>query len=146
MICDLDDALRVAAQAHAHQKDRYGRPFVLHPLRMMLRLEGVKEQIAALLHDVVEKSGWTLADLRREGFSGEVIKAVDLLTRREDEAYLDYIVRVAVDPLATRVKEADLQDHIDSLLELDRQNTESERLDRYRQALRILRERRRADD
>jgi (p)ppGpp synthase/HD superfamily hydrolase len=137
-MADLDDALRVAAMAHARQKDRYGAPFLLHPIRVMLRLAGEKERIAALLHDVVERTPWTLADLRREGFSGEVITAVDLLTKREGEAYLDYISRMRPNPLAARVKQADLQDHIDIILERGLEDRDSGRMARYHEALRAL--------
>jgi (p)ppGpp synthase/HD superfamily hydrolase len=138
-MADLDDALRVAAQAHRSQKDRYGSPFILHPIRVMLRLAGEVEQIVALLHDVVERSPWTLADLRREGFSEEVISAVALLTKREGEPYLDYISRVRDNPLAAQVKQADLQDHIDVLCKNSLETGESERMQRYHEALQALR-------
>lgn len=137
-MADLDDALRVAAQAHRSQKDRYGSPFILHPIRVMLRLAGDVERVVALLHDVVERTPWTLPDLRREGFSEDVITAVDLLTKREGEAYLDYIARLRVNPLAARVKQADLQDHVDAVRERGLGDSESGRLARYREALQAL--------
>ena len=137
-MADLDDALRVAAQAHRSQKDRYGSPFILHPIRVMLRLSGDKERIVALLHDVVERTPWTLADLRREGFSEDVVAAVDLLTKREGEAYLEYIVRVRADPLAARIKQADLLDHIETLRGRELDARESGRMERYHEALRVL--------
>ena len=69
--------------------------------------------IVAALHDVVEDSTWTLDGLADEGFAPEIVRAVDALTRREGESYLDYVKRAAVHPLARSVKEADLYDNRD---------------------------------
>jgi (p)ppGpp synthase/HD superfamily hydrolase len=109
----LERSLQIAVEAHSGQKDKYGAPLVFHPIRMMMRLSGHREKITALLHDVVEKSEWTLDGLRREGFPPEIVRAVDLLTRRRNEDYEEYLSRVKTDPLAVRVKRADLEDHMD---------------------------------
>ena len=70
----LERAIEIAARAHAGQFDPAGEPYILHPLRMMLTLHSPESRIAAILHDVVEKSGdWTLERLRIEGFSAEVL-------------------------------------------------------------------------
>jgi (p)ppGpp synthase/HD superfamily hydrolase len=135
---DLDRALRVAAEAHRGQKDRNGDPFLLHPLRVMLRCRSENERIVALLHDVVEKSGWTFEDLEREGFAADVICAVEGLTRREGEPYLEYILRARATALAREVKRADLQDHMDAILARGPTQDSSERMERYRQAMRCL--------
>ena len=73
----------------------------------------VNAKIAAVLHDVVEDSAWTLDQLREEGFSEEVIHAVDALTHREGEEYMAYVARAAANPLARLVKLADLEDNMD---------------------------------
>ena len=135
---DLDRALRVATEAHRGQKDRYGDPFLLHPLRVMLRCRTEEERIVALLHDVVEKSAWTLDDLKRQGFSAEVIAAVEDLTKREGEPYLEYITRARGGTLAREVKRADLQDHMDAIRERGPTGDASGRMARYRQAMRLL--------
>jgi (p)ppGpp synthase/HD superfamily hydrolase len=64
----LEDAVSIAAQAHRGQEDKAGDPYLLHPLRMMLRMKSEAEMIAAVLHDVVEDSDWTLERLRDRGF------------------------------------------------------------------------------
>ena len=69
-----------------------------------------KAQVS-LLHDVIEDTGTTLADLRAEGFPEPVLAAVDALTRRADEERDAYYARVAADPLALRVKRADIADN-----------------------------------
>ena len=109
----LEKAILCAVKAHAGQKDKAGAPYILHPLRIMMKMDSQAGMIAAVLHDVVEDSSVTLADLRAEGFSEEVIAAVDHLTRREDEAYEIFINRLRHNPLAVKVKLADLEDNLD---------------------------------
>ena len=50
----LEKALAIAVEAHRGQKDRAGKPYILHPLRVMGRVSTEDEQIVAILHDVVE--------------------------------------------------------------------------------------------
>jgi (p)ppGpp synthase/HD superfamily hydrolase len=71
------------------------------------------EMIAAVLHDVIEDTTCTLDTLRREGFPAEIITALDHLTRRQAEAYADFINRVKENGLAVKVKLADLEDNMD---------------------------------
>ena len=89
----LERAIAIAAEAHAGQKDRAGAPYILHPIRLMIQMDSESAMMAAVLHDVVENSVWTLDDLRKEGFSNEVLNAVDSLTHRdkEGEDYLSLI-------------------------------------------------------
>jgi len=109
----IDKAIRIAAQAHEGQRDRYGAPYILHPLRVMARVTTDDEKMAAILHDVIEDSEWTLDDLRKDGFSAVVLQAVDDLTRREGEDYMDYIDRLKSNPIARKAKIADLEDNMD---------------------------------
>jgi (p)ppGpp synthase/HD superfamily hydrolase len=108
----LERAILIAAQAHLGQRDKGGAPYILHPLRMMMRLESEDSMMAAVLHDVVEDSDWTLEQLRGEGFSEEVLQAVDCLTRRDDESYDEFVARAQANPTARRVKIADLEDNM----------------------------------
>jgi len=130
----LDRAVRIAAQAHAGQKDRYGDSYILHPLRMMVRMSDEKEMIVAVLHDVVEKSEWTLDALCQEGFSEEIIEAVDCLTKRSQESYDDHIDRTKKNVLAKRVKLADLEDNLNQVQTKGSSKKDSERLARYHKA------------
>lgn len=109
----LDHAIRIAVEAHAGQMDKAGAPYILHPLRVMLAVSDPVARIAAVLHDVVEDSAWTLERLRQEGFSGVIIGAVDALTRRPKESYEEFVKRAALDPIAREVKIADLRDNLD---------------------------------
>lgn len=137
-MADLDKALQIACEAHRGQKDRYGQPFILHPLRVMLRCELESEKIVALLHDVVERSGRSFDELRGDGFTEAIVAAVERLTKLEGEPYLEYIVRARGDSLARAVKRADLQDHMDVISARGPAAGSAERLARYRQAMRAL--------
>jgi (p)ppGpp synthase/HD superfamily hydrolase len=134
----LDQALAIAVEAHRGQVDKAGQPYILHPLRVMMRLATPSERIVAVLHDVVEDSPTTLDGLRAAGFDAEVVRAVDHLTRRDDETYEAFIERAARDPIAKRVKLADLEDNmtVTRLQTLD--DRAVERLGRYLRAWQLL--------
>lgn len=137
-MADIEDAIALAVKAHRGQKDRAGAPYVLHPLRMMFRVETDAERMAAVLHDVVEDTDWTLDDLRAEGFPEEVVAAVDHLTRREGESYDEFVRRAASHPVARRVKIADLEDNMDVRRTGTVTDVDTERLTRYHRAWRSL--------
>jgi hypothetical protein len=109
----LGKAIAIAAQAHQDQKDRAGLPYILHPLRVMQKMDNDNEKIAATLHDVVESTSWTLDQLKTAGFSSEVLKIVERLSREDEEPYESYIDRVSEDCTATKIKLADLEDNMD---------------------------------
>lgn len=137
-MADLQRALTIALEAHRDQTRRNGTPYVLHPLRVMLSFEDETRRMIGVLHDVVEDSEWSLEDLREEGFSAEVVAAVDALTKREGEDYQDYLDRLGPDPLARDVKLADLRDNM-NVIELPVvREQDSQRLNRYRQAYQLL--------
>lgn len=109
----LSKAIAIAAQAHAGQVDKAGAPYILHPLRVMLLLNDYEERVAAVLHDVIEDTDLIPADLLAAGIPAEIVTALDHLTRRRGETYEDFIVRAARNPIARRVKMADLSDNMD---------------------------------
>jgi (p)ppGpp synthase/HD superfamily hydrolase len=111
----LEDAIGLAAEAHCGHRDKVGQPYVLHLLRVVLRLESEHERIAGVLHDLVEDTSYTLDDLRCMGYPGDVAEAVDCLTRRASETYEQFIERAGTNPVARRVKLADLEDNMDVL-------------------------------
>jgi (p)ppGpp synthase/HD superfamily hydrolase len=136
----LQDAIRLALDAHRGHKDRYGAAYILHPLRMMNRLTAEPDRVAAVLHDVVEDSATTLDDLRKLGYGDEIIAAVDCLTKQRGEHYDTYIERCKSNAIARRVKLADLEDNLD-LRRLDEVKAQDlERLNRYLKAWHYLNE------
>ena len=73
----LENAIMIATEAHKGQTDKAGKPYILHPLRVMGKMESTSEQIVAVLHDLLEDTPWTRDDLTGEGFSEDIIQAVD---------------------------------------------------------------------
>ena len=109
----LEKAIALAATYHAGQTDKAGAPYILHVLRVMMKQDSEAARIVAALHDVVEDTKITVADLARAGFDAEIVAAVDVLTRKADVAYEAYLDGVAANPLARAVKIADLEDNLD---------------------------------
>ena len=130
----IEKALAIALGAHQGQKDKAGAPYILHPLRVMLRMEMELEMIAAVLHDVVEDTGLTIEDLRRVGIPEAALAAVEHLTRREEESYEEFIERVKQNEIARKVKLADLQDNMDIKRIARPTEKDLERLKKYRRA------------
>lgn len=136
----LDDAIVLAAQAHRSQiyPAPGGEPFILHPLRVMLHVETPAERIVAVLHDLIEDTPHTLADLRCRGYPPAIVAALDLLTHRDVDTYDAYIARLAPDPLARRVKLADLADNLANNRRLPPTPDTPARIARYEQAIASL--------
>jgi (p)ppGpp synthase/HD superfamily hydrolase len=139
----LERAIRLSLDAHSGQKypSPEGEPYVLHPLRVMLAVDGVHAQTAAVLHDVIEDTAITLEQLEREGFPAVVLQTVDLLTHRVDETYDAYIERVATDPIAARVKLADLEDNLRNNRRLACTPAVVARIAQYERAMAFLQDR-----
>ena len=131
---NLERAIAIAVEG---QKDKAGEPYILRPLRVMFAIEGEDAQTAAVLHDVVEDSGWTLDAQRAEGFSETVVAAVDALTKREGEAYTDFVARAAATPIGRAIKIADLRDNLSDARGLSGVEGKKRR-EKYRKALRQL--------
>ncbi len=109
----LPFAIEIATEQHAGQVDKAGRPYIEHPMRVMRRMRTNVERIVAVLHDVIEDGTMTLAQLRKEGFSHEIIDALDSVTRRHGEDYVAFVARAAADPIGRWVKYEDLRDNSD---------------------------------
>lgn len=109
----LNKAIEIAASAHTGQVDKAGEPYILHPLRVMLSRDNELERICAVLHDVVEDSNITFDDLRKKGFSEDVIEVLVCLTKSNGESYDEFIDRVLENEAACRVKLADIHDNMD---------------------------------
>ncbi|PZE33341.1 HD domain-containing protein [Curtobacterium sp. MCPF17_031] len=106
-------AHEVATRAHAGQVDKVGRPYIEHPTAVAERLTTDDEQVVGFLHDVVEDTGITLTELRAMGFTAEQVLAVDAMTKRRGETLAESMARVMADPVAPRVKRADVSHNAD---------------------------------
>lgn len=134
----LARAIAIAARVHEKQTDRGGRAYILHPIRVMMRLRTDDEEMncIAVLHDVCEDSDGevTIESLRAEGFSERVLTALDLLTHRKDVPYEEYIRKIATNRDAIRSKKEDLRDNGDITRLKGLRDKDFERMQRYHRA------------
>ena len=108
-----DRARQIAIQAHRGQKDKSGREYVMHPIRVAERCINPRAKIVALLHDTIEDTEVTVDYLREQGFPGEIISGVLSVTKQEGEDYETFVARAAENPIGREVKIADLEDNMD---------------------------------
>ena len=139
----LERAIAIAAEAHAGQVDKAKLPYILHPIRVMLNVKTLEERIVGVLHDVCEDCyGWNFARIRYEGFSEIILEALDSVTKRETEngedGYFDFVRRAASNPIGLPVKLADLQDTLDIGRIENPTQSDYDRLERYRHAVRLI--------
>ena len=134
----LDRAIELAKQHHEGQTDKAGKPYIEHPLRVMNQVESEEEKIVAVLHDIVEDTDISLDELRNEGFSEEVVSAVECLTKQDGENYDSYIERISFNPLAVKIKLADLEDNRDLTRLPEVTDKDLERVEKYDKALEKL--------
>lgn len=130
----------IACAAHTGQKDKAGIPYITHPWFVAKQMDDEVSTCVALLHDVLEDTAYTEEDMRLLGVPEDIIKHVQVLTRREGESYMAYIRRVKTDPIAVKVKMADLS-HNSDLTRLPKvTETDLARMKKYKKAMRILQE------
>ena len=135
-------AMHLAYRAHLGQEDHNHVPYIFHPYHLAEQMDDEISCTVALLHDVVEDTDVTLDELARE-FPREVVEAVALMTHGEDVDYFDYVRAIKQNPIATRVKLADLAHNMDESRNADASFSE-ERLrywkEKYTKAKAILTE------
>lgn len=105
-------AKEIATIAHKGQFDKAGKPYVNHLEAVASKLKSAEEKTVAWLHDVLEDTDYTEAQLTMF-FSPRIVEAVVALTKRRGESYEDYLRRIAQNPLAVQVKLADLEHNSD---------------------------------
>lgn len=130
----IEKSIEIALKAHTGKTDKAGAPYILHPLRLMARMETDAARAAALLHDVIEDSAVTAADLLAAGIPQAVVDAVVALTRAEDETYEAFIGRVMDNRLAVAVKKVDIADNLNVLRLPSLSESDLARVARYHRA------------
>lgn len=111
----IEDALRIAIEAHEGQKDLDGNPVILHPMTVAIAGRNHEEQIAGLLHDVLEDSGITFEELIRRGVDENIVDALRLLTHDKNKmTYEEYVEQIASsgNDIAIHVKYNDLSHNL----------------------------------
>lgn len=133
-------ALCISFEAHKRQLDKGGLPYVYHPYHLAEQMNDEYSVCAALLHDVVEDTSITLSDLRKYGFPEEVVEAVRVMTHADGVPYMEYISKIKKNPIARKVKLADLRHNSDtSRLPFTDEKTAA-RIEKYKKAIELLSE------
>ena len=135
---DIKLAHEIAKRAHKGQVDKAGAPYILHPETVASFVTKDDEKIVAYLHDVIEDTPCQLKDLENAGFSSEIIKAVDLLTRKTGQSYKQYLKLVKTNELARVVKLADLKHNSDLSRLTHVTENDIKRLKKYQDAIVFL--------
>lgn len=138
----LERAIELSVSAHEGQTDKAGKPYILHPLRVLMRLEDPESRIVAVLHDVLEDGSPQAAEEARKLLPPELYEALLGVMKREDEhgpeGYARFIGRASKNPISRSVKIADLEDNLDVTRLNSVGPADAERLERYLEALRRL--------
>ena len=134
----INIALSIAKKAHAGQVDKAGIDYIQHPLYVASQVKTEQEKAVALLHDVLEDSDITAADLLAYGLSNEVVTAVQTLTKKKGQSYQDYLEKVKSNDLARVVKLADLKHNSDLTRLKSVTDTDYKRIKKYKNAIQYL--------
>ena len=129
-------AMNLAYSAHHGQFDKGGVPYIFHPIHLAEEMDDEISTCVALLHDTVEDTAVTLEDLAAQ-FPAEVVNAVRLLTHGEDVDYFDYVRAIRQNPIAVKVKLADLC-HNGDPKRICNQGNQERRREKYAAARKIL--------
>ncbi|ELS32923.1 MULTISPECIES: HD domain-containing protein [Pseudanabaena] len=131
-------AIAIANQAHAGQLDKAGKPYISHPLTLMSQMDTIESKIVAVLHDAVEDSSLTIADLVQQGFPEFITDAIAAITKLDGESYDDYVVRLKSNAIACKVKIADLTHNMDISRIPHPTEKDFQRLEKYKKVLQEL--------
>lgn len=120
-------SLQIAKKAHKGQfRDDGKTPYITHPIAVANEFKPPKwhyydqwsKQLmisSALLHDIFEDSSVTEDDLLKEGIDPYVVDTVRILTRKESESYLDFILRIKTKRDAVSIKIKDIEHNLSTL-------------------------------
>lgn len=88
------DAL--AAEAHEGQTDKIGVPYIEHVRAVAAGLAPFGDELvmAGLLHDIIEDTDWTAAQLREEGVPDYVVALVEAVTNERGVPYAEKVARI----------------------------------------------------
>lgn len=108
-------AFKLASEHHLNQKDKAGKPYILHPVKVMhyLKTDDYELMSVAMMHDLLEDTPVTKEALAEYGFSSRVIDAVSRLTKLDNQTPEEYLRAVSASRDATLVKLADLRHNSD---------------------------------
>lgn len=109
-------ALELAMKYHEGQKRlKSGLDYIIHPIAVADKFNDEDHKIVAVLHDIVEDTEMTIEELIGLGFRGNVVMSIDLLTKKKDQNYLQYLMRLKKNEVAREVKIEDIKHNLSDL-------------------------------
>ena len=136
----IEEILDFVNDKHKGQVDKAGKPYIFHLKEVAMNVPAYcpNGTYIGLLHDILEDTDTTPQELLDFGIDPEIVETVIILTRKDNESYMDYIKRVAENSLARNVKMSDLKHN----MQIDRipNPTENDykRLTKYKKAYKYL--------
>jgi (p)ppGpp synthase/HD superfamily hydrolase len=128
-------AISISYQAHDGQIDKAGKPYISHPLTVMAQMDTIESKIVAVLHDAIEDSDLTIADLVNQGFPEFITEAIAAITKFDGELYENYILRVKSNAIALKVKIADITHNMDISRIANPTAKDFQRIEKYEKVL-----------
>lgn len=131
-------AIKLMFEKHKDQVDKSGMPYVFHPFHLAEQMDDEETTITALLHDIVEDTDTTFDDLRKLGFSDNVINALKLMTHDKNIDYFEYVKNISKNPIARKVKIKDLEHNMDTSRLDEVTDKDLERVKKYKKCYKYL--------
>lgn len=131
-------AIKLMFEKHKDQVDKSGMPYVFHPFHLAEQMDDEETTITALLHDIVEDTDTTFEDLKKLGFSDNVINALKLMTHDKNVDYFEYVKNISKNPIARKVKIKDLEHNMDTSRLDEVTDKDLERVKKYKKCYKYL--------
>ena len=145
----LGKAIAFAVDCHKDQFDKGGNPYILHPLHVMNKLiekypDDIKLHIVGVCHDTIEDK---FANNHFYGFSvfanevtndPEVNLSLELVTKKKNQSYSDYINGIYFERRATLCKLEDLKHNSDITRLKGLTNKDFDRIKKYHASYCVL--------
>ena len=131
-------AMKLCFDKHKDQVDKCGIPYPFHPFHVAETMPDEETTCVALLHDIIEDTDVTVAQLDAMGFPKTVTEAIALMTHDKGTPYFEYIEGIKKNEIAREVKLSDLahnsdMSRLDSVTDKDLQ-----RVKKYMTAITML--------
>jgi len=134
----LGRAIAIAATEHQYKFDVMGEPFILHPLRLMMKAKHDDERVVVLLREIVNKDGWTVDRLAKEGFNPQILAALDCIGHRSSETFNEYIDRIALNRLAACTILLDIEERLNLQMQVKLSARNVKAIRQYHAAVQVL--------
>ena len=134
----INKVIKFAYDAHHGQIDKAGVPYFCHPFHVAEQMNTEEEVIVALLHDVLEDTDKTETEILSVGVTEKQLEAIKLLTRKDGVSYFEYVENLKLNPIAKRVKMADLAHNSDLSRTVNPTERDFKRIEKYKKAKEIL--------